>query len=199
RSWAISTKPTRARSRRSSAGRWSPPPAASGRNGQKFGLAPGSMLRASRMAEPVDDKARLSGAREDFVASLGRRLQTLRTALRALEAQPADRARRNALLRRAHALGAAARVLGFASVAEALGEAERAVARATQAPRPADLAEVSRVLDLVPSLVGGAQPSLRPPVADELAPGRLSSRQWPLSLLLFGGADLEELLTSAVA
>src|SRR5690606_22982009 len=101
--------------------------------------------------------------------------------------------------RRAHALGAAARVLGFASVAEALGEAERAVARATQAPRPADLAEVSRVLDLVPSLVGGAQPSLRPPVADELAPGRLSSRQWPLSLLLFGGADLEELLTSAVA
>ncbi len=153
------------------------------------------MLRASRMAESVHEKSHLSGARGDFVASLGRRLQALRTALQALEQQPASRARREALLRRAHALGASARVLGFASVAEALAEAERAVARVKQATRPGDLAEVSRVLDVVPSLVGGASASLRPP---KPLPGALASRQWPLSLLLFGGSDLELQLTQAV-
>src|SRR5688572_9421863 len=105
------------------------------------------------MPDSVDDKTRLSRAREDYVASVGRRLQTLRAALRALEEQPASRERRNALLRRAHALGASARVLGFAIIAEALAEAERAIARSKPAPRPTDLAEVSRVLDVVPSLV----------------------------------------------
>lgn len=150
------------------------------------------------MAESVDEKSRLSGARGDFVASLGRRLQTLRAALRALEEQPDNRERRNALLRRAHALGASARVLGFASVAEALAEAERAIARSKSGPRPTDLAEVSRVLDVVPSLVGGAQPSLRPPTPDRSGPEQLTGRQWPLSLLLFGGVDLEDELTAAV-
>lgn len=149
------------------------------------------------MAESVDEKSRLSGARGDFVASLGRRLQTLRAALRALEEQPESRERRNALLRRAHALGASARVLGFASVAEALGEAERAIAQ-SKGPRPTDLAEVSRVLDVVPSLVGGAPPSLRPPAPDRSGPEQLTGRQWPLSLLLFGGVDLEQELTQAV-
>src|SRR5690606_10891717 len=156
-----------------------------------------AVLRAGRMAESLDDKPRLSGARGDFVASLGRRLQTLRAALGALEEQPADRARRNALLRRVHALGAAARVLGFASVAEALAEAGRAIGSSTQAARPADLAEVSRVLDVVPSLVGGAAPSLRPP-GPTPPPGGLGGRQWPLSILLFGNEELERSLMSAV-
>lgn len=150
------------------------------------------------MPDSVDEKTRLSGARGDFVASLGRRLQTLRAALRSLEEQPASRERRNALLRRAHALGASARVLGFASVAEALAEAERAIARSKLGPRPTDLAEVSRVLDVVPSLVGGAAPSLRPPPPEGLGPEHLTGRQWPLSLLLFGGTELEHQLTEAV-
>ncbi|HKY35816.1 MAG TPA: Hpt domain-containing protein, partial [Polyangiaceae bacterium] len=76
-----------------------------------------------------DEQARMSGARGDFVASLPRRLEVLRGALRAVEDQPRDAGRINGLLRRLHALGSAARVLGFASVAEALGEAEKTLRR----------------------------------------------------------------------
>src|ERR1700712_225094 len=72
-----------------------------------------------------DEAARLTGARGDFVASLGRRLEALRVSLRAVEQNPSDGALRNGLLRRVHALSSAARVLGFASVAEALTEAEK--------------------------------------------------------------------------
>lgn len=149
------------------------------------------------MADPADEKARLSGARGEFVASLGRRLQTLRHALRELEEVPNDRSRRDSLLRRVHALGAAARVLGFASVAEALQEAERALAE-RQRPRTKDLAEVSRVLDVLPSLVWGAPQSLRPGRPPSAAPEQLAGRQWPLSLLLFGGEELAVTLTRAV-
>ena len=52
-----------------------------------------------------DEQARLSGARGDFVASLPRRLEVLRAALRAVEDQPRDAGRINGLLRRLHALG----------------------------------------------------------------------------------------------
>ena len=112
----------------------------------------------------------MSGARGDFVASLPRRLEVLRAALRAVEDQPRDAGRINGLLRRLHALGSAARVLGFASVAEALGEAEKTLRRAARSgPAPTDLADVARALDLLPSLVLGAKVSIRATVPEPAA------------------------------
>jgi DNA-binding response OmpR family regulator len=140
----------------------------------------------------LDEQARLSGARGDFVASLPRRLEVLRAALRAVEDQPRDAARINGFLRRLHALGSAARVLGFASVAEALGEAEKTLRRvARSGAAPSDLADVARALDLLPSLVLGAKVSIRPPApAAPAAP----VRDFPLSVLVFGPEALAEAL-----
>jgi len=140
-----------------------------------------------------DEQARLSGARGDFVASLPRRLEVLRAALRAVEDQPRDPGCINGLLRRLHALGSAARVLGFASVAEALGEAEKTLRRvARSGPAPTDLADIGRALDLLPSLVLGAKVSLRAALpAESLA---APSPEFPLSVLVFGPQPLADML-----
>src|SRR5688572_6679135 len=110
---------------------------------------------------PREDEARLSGSRAEFIGSLPRRLETLRAALRLAEQTPADPDRQNGLLRRLHAVASAARVLGFASVAEVLAEAERSVRKAVGSNKPAPFAEVARALDLLPSLVLGASVSTR--------------------------------------
>ena len=140
-----------------------------------------------------DEQARLSGARGDFVASLPRRLEVLRAALGAVEDQPRDPGRINGLLRRLHALGSAARVLGFASVAEALAEAEKTLRRVAKGgPVAADLAEIARTLDLLPSLVLGAKVAIRasvPPEAVVTAP-----LDFPLSVLVFGPQAIADLL-----
>jgi len=129
-----------------------------------------------------EETARLSGARGDFVSGLGRRVEALRASLRAVEQAPSDVAQKNGLLRRVHALASAARVLGFASVAEALTEAEKRLRRS-------EFAEVARALDLLPSLVLGVPLSLRPPadIAGERAP-----HPWPLSVLIFGAQSLAD-------
>lgn len=138
-----------------------------------------------------DEQARLSGARGDFVASLPRRLEVLRGALRAVEDQPRDTGRINGLLRRLHALGSAARVLGFASVAEALGKAEKTLRRvARTGPAPGDLADIARALDLLPSLVLGAKVSIRAIPESIAAP----ARDFPLSVLVFGPQPLADVL-----
>src|SRR3954465_4383248 len=103
-----------------------------------------------------DEAARLTGARGDFVANLGRRLEALRASLRAVEQNPRDAALRNGLLRKVHALSSAARVLGFASVAEAATEAEKRL-------RKSEFSEVANALDLLPSLLLGMPGSIRPP------------------------------------
>jgi DNA-binding response OmpR family regulator len=127
-----------------------------------------------------EETARLSGARGDFVGSLGRRVEALRSALRAIEQSPNDGAQRNGLLRRVHALASAARVLGFASVAEALTEAEKKLRRS-------EFGDVARALDLLPSLVLGVPVSLRP--QPEAHAARAPST-WPLSVLVFGAQSL---------
>ena len=129
-----------------------------------------------------EETARLSGARGDFVGSLGRRVEALRLALRAVEQSPNDGALRNGLLRRVHALSSAARVLGFASVAEALTETEKKLRRS-------EFADVARALDLLPSLVLGVPMSLRPPA--EAGVDRVPST-WPLSVLIFGAQSLAD-------
>ncbi len=138
-----------------------------------------------------DEQARLSGARGDFVASLPRRLEVLRGALRAVEDQPRDPGRINGFLRRLHALGSAARVLGFASVAEALAEAEKTLRRVARAgPAPTDLAEMARALDLLPSLVLGAKVSIRAVVP--ALPVQEAQRDFPLGVLVFGPQSVVE-------
>jgi DNA-binding response OmpR family regulator len=140
-----------------------------------------------------DEQARLSGARGDFVASLPRRLEVLRAALRAVEDQPRDAGRINGLLRRLHALGSAARVLGFASVAEALGEAEKTLRRVARGgPAASDVADISRALDLLPSLVLGTKASTRSAVAPE--PAIAPNPDFPLSVLVFGPQALADSL-----
>jgi DNA-binding response OmpR family regulator len=148
--------------------------------------------RGTGSTPPSGDEARLSGARAEFVGSLPRRLDALRAALRAAEQLPLDAERANGLLRRVHAVGAAARVLGFASVAEALGEAEVAVRRATAAGRAASLDEVARALDLLPSLILGAPVSMRTPESRDRSP----SHVWPISVLVYGAAALADTLAT---
>jgi CheY-like chemotaxis protein len=129
-----------------------------------------------------EDTARLTGARGDFVGSLGRRVEALRVSLRAIEQSPGDAALKNSLLRRVHALSSAARVLGFASVAEALSEAEKRL-------RSSDFSEVARSLDLLPSLLLGVPVSLR--AAPDARADRVSTT-WPLSVLIFGAQALAD-------
>jgi len=129
-----------------------------------------------------DEAARLTGARGDFVANLGRRLEALRVSLRAVEETPSDGALRNGLLRRVHALSSAARVLGFASVAEALTEAEKRL-------RKSEFSDVGRALDMLPSLLLGMPVSLRP--GPNTAADRVPTT-WPLSVLIFGPQALSD-------
>ena len=142
------------------------------------------------MAGPVpareEEAARLTGARGDFVSSLGRRVEALRVSLRAVEQSPGDAALRNGLLRRVHALSSASRVLGFASVAEALTEAEKRL-------RKSEFAEVARSLDLLPSLLMGVPVSLRP--TSETRAERAATT-WPLSVLIFGAQPLADAISA---
>ncbi|HEY6559335.1 MAG TPA: response regulator [Polyangiaceae bacterium] len=140
--------------------------------------------------------SRLVDARAEFVASLGRRLDALKEALSALEEQPRSAARRDQLLRRIHGMGAAARVLGFASVAEALVQAEAALQSAprTDAATSA-LRELARALEVIPGLVSGASLTLPPPrrhAADKLPAERVA----PMTVIVFGPALLAEGLSS---
>ncbi len=130
-----------------------------------------------------EDTARLTGARGDFVSGLGRRVEALRVSLRAIEQNPGDAALRNGLLRRVHALSSAARVLGFASVAEALTEVEKRLRRS-------EFGEVARSLDMLPSLVLGMPVSLRPHAP--AAAGDRAPSTWPLSVLIFGAQSLAD-------
>jgi DNA-binding response OmpR family regulator len=141
---------------------------------------------------PRDDEARLSGARAEFVASLPRRLDALRAALRSAEDGPGDAERVNGLLRRIHAASSAARVLGFASVAEALAEAERHVRKARAERQATPFAEVARALDLVPSLALGAPVTT---VALEPHEGNATA-VLPISVLVLGSESLAEALSA---
>ncbi|HYP90236.1 MAG TPA: response regulator, partial [Polyangiaceae bacterium] len=73
-------------------------------------------------------------------------------------------------------------MLGFASVAEALAEAEKRLRRS-------EFSDVARALDLLPSLLLGMPVSLRP---GPNAPSERAPTRWPLSVLIFGTQALLE-------
>jgi DNA-binding response OmpR family regulator/HPt (histidine-containing phosphotransfer) domain-containing protein len=131
---------------------------------------------------PREEEARLTGARAEFASSLPRRLDTLRGALAAAEQLPGDADRVKGLLRRVHAVGSAARVLGFASVAEALAEAERSVRQATASGKAPPFEDVARAFDVLPSLVLGVPVSERGPEA----PPAPAAPPTPTSVLVLG-------------
>lgn len=159
-------------------------------------LGPRQMV--DHAATEAADDARLAQSRAQFVSSFGRRLEALRQALTALERSPRSPAHRDNLRRRVHALGAAAGVLGFESVFGACREAETVLTRAASAGRVAagDLRSVGRTIDVMPSLVLGAElpaarsdrPSLEP-----------RDGGYPLCVLVVGSAPLAEGLATELS
>lgn len=148
-------------------------------------------------APPAQDEeqSRLIAARAEFVASLPRRIDALRARLTLLEEDPSDGRRQQGLLRRVHALASAARVLGFASVAEVLSETERTVSRTSRPGSPLlAFQDISRALDLLPSLVLGAGTAARRVGVE--AEVHALERAYPISVLLFGAALLADALKS---
>lgn len=149
-------------------------------------------------AAPGDAETNVTAARAQFVSSLGRRLEALRLALATVEQNPRSAAQRDHLRRRIHAFGAAAGVLGFDRVFEAFREAEGALGRTALAD-DADLAFVARTLDLVPSLVLGADVSVARGRASSSASLERRSGSWPTSVLVFAAAPLAESLLQATS
>jgi CheY-like chemotaxis protein len=133
--------------------------------------------------------SRLVDARAEFAASLGRRLEALKEALAALEEQPRSAARRDHLLRRVHAMGASARVLGFASVAEALVQAETALQGAWKADTvTGQLREIARALEVIPGLLNTAGTAREP--APRSADRLHGAPTLPTTVIVFGGEAL---------
>ena len=148
--------------------------------------------------EAHEQRARTAGARADFVANLGRRLDALRGALAALEEEPRSASRRNNLQRRVHAMGAAAHVLGFESVAEALSGAEQALQRSVRGGAVTGAHELAEVVARPrPAAVAGLG---RRRLESGRRLRRISSRRvrwplgrtWPISVLVFGDATMAE-------
>lgn len=99
----------------------------------------------------------LGGARADFVAGLGRKIAEARKSLGAMEADPRAEPPRADLRRQLHGLGAAARMMRFDAMAEALAEAEAAfdVQRKGEAGHARLAQTIARILDDLPALAWG--------------------------------------------
>ncbi|WP_437926675.1 response regulator [Sorangium sp. So ce291] len=99
---------------------------------------------------------RLGGARAEFVANLGRRVAELRAMVRRIEADDDSPRLVEELKRRLHSLGAGARLLRFARVAERLAEGESQLVAASGARLTGEAAAALRkVLEELPALAWG--------------------------------------------
>jgi len=110
-----------------------------------------------------NQSTRLGGARAEFVASLGRKVEGARAVLSATLSErgtPKEKASREELRRRMHALSASARLLRFDAMSKSLLDAEAALDRAALAGQATaeDLAVVANVLDDLPALAWGDGP-----------------------------------------
>ncbi|HEX3342936.1 MAG TPA: response regulator, partial [Polyangiaceae bacterium] len=152
----------------------------------------------SSRASGDEDRAgnRLGGARADFVASLGRKVNDARELLAALEDDPSSRQARDELRRRLHALGAGARLLRFDAMTRSLQEALGVLDRGAQlgSMREQEVAFVAQVVDDLPALAWGEAPpreaaSRAADEGDEAPPGVL-----PIAVLVVGGEGLADAL-----
>jgi DNA-binding response OmpR family regulator len=151
---------------------------------------------SSRASDEKDTAgSRLGGARADFVASLGRKVNDARELLAALEDDPSSRQARDELRRRLHALGAGARLLRFDAMTRSLQEALGVLDRASQlgSMREQEVGFVAQVVDDLPALAWGEAPPreaapARPDEADD-PPGVM-----PISVLVVGSEALADSL-----
>jgi DNA-binding response OmpR family regulator len=145
---------------------------------------------------------RLGGARADFVASLGRKINDARELLAVLEDDASSRTARDELRRRLHALGAGARLLRFEAMASSLGQALAVIDRGAQAGTLAeqDVVFVAQVIDDLPALAWGEAPPREAPresiPGDE---GEEAQGALPMSALVVGGEELADVLTEDAA
>ena len=124
---------------------------------------------SSRHDEPHDDRAEFEQARAEFLASVTGRVEGLTEALHSLQDKRDSQRRRDNFLRRVHALGAAARVLGFEKLAEELGGIERGLRGVRGVPPPERLAQVEQILTGLPGLVLQSTSSPAPETGSEQA------------------------------
>ncbi|MDC0683784.1 response regulator [Sorangium atrum] len=122
---------------------------------------------------------RLGGARAEFVANLGRRVAELREMVRRIEADGDAPRLVEELKRRLHSLGAGARLLRFARVAERLAEGESQLAAANGARLSGEAAAALRkLLEELPALAWGQSamgeqaPRAAEPIEQASAPPR---------------------------
>jgi DNA-binding response OmpR family regulator len=152
-------------------------------------------------ASGAEDSKRVGGARADFVASLGRKVNDARELLALLDDDPSSKVGRDELRRRLHALGAGARLLRFEAMTHSIQEALAVLDRGGQAGalREQDVTFVAQVLDDLPALAWGEIPSREPfgraagDSADD-APGPM-----PIAVLVVGDESLAGALIADAA
>lgn len=144
-------------------------------------------------------RERLGGARADFVANLGRRRVEIKSTLEVLRDSPDSRRHVGELRRRFHALGAAAKLLRFARLAEEVRAVEDRLDVAAERGRLGD-ADFGAVLDLLGRMTalawGGEEATAVKPFANEakrLDAGREPARP-PVSALVVGAAPTADAL-----
>jgi DNA-binding response OmpR family regulator len=154
-------------------------------------------MRSSTSGTKDGDGERVGGARADFVASLGRKVNDARELLGLLEDDPSSKPARDELRRRLHALGAAARLLRLEAMTHSLQEALAVLDRGAQsALREQDVGFVAQVLDDLPALAWGEAPPREPAVE---TPGASREAPIPIAVLIVGDQALADALTEDAA
>ncbi len=159
----------------------------------------GQTMRAEPALGPsVSGGVRLGGARADFVAGLGRRVNDLAAALRCAEEAPSDLPSRNQLRRKFQALSCGARMMKFDAMDRAISEALCVIDR-TPLDQPmgrSDVDALEHLLAELPALAWGV--GLRTEDDGESgAPSRVSlvrSRAAQYHALIVGSAAMGEAL-----
>lgn len=152
-------------------------------------------VEPSRKEEPGG----LSAARAEFASSLARRLEAIHAAISAFEQNAMSAPHRDNLLRRLHALGASAKILGFAAAAETLSRAEQQLRTGLAETLPDDLVIVRELLTNLSNLVLRGSYSMRPgPSSASSGPPQSPSSvaQGPWCVLVCGSPLLSDTLKS---
>ena len=139
-----------------------------------------------------NDGGKVGGARADFVASLGRKVNDARELVGLLGQEPTSKAVRDELRRRLHALGAGARLLRFEAMTQALQELLAVLDRGAQtgSMRELDVGFVARVLDDLPALAWAEVPSRDAAARAAGEPGVEGAGPIPIAAMVVGSQSL---------
>jgi CheY-like chemotaxis protein len=144
------------------------------------------------------DSGRIGGARADFVASLGRKVNDARELLALLDDDPSSKTPRDELRRRLHALGSGARLFRFEGMSHSLQEALAVLDRGAQAGAMGeeDVGFLAQILDDLPALAWGEVPS-REARSPDAASAETGPTPLPIAVLVVGDEALANALTEA--